>query len=225
MNEILTNILWIFAIFIKYGLTASLQDQTAFRAPDDPVASWPHAFSIDFTERTFGIGLWRSTTGSYHYDSNRNATMISRKDGSVDRYCSSLFRGGRSECRHLVVDGTRWLVFPRQKYCCACCTVKGGCGIVKNNWLENAQYLGREECPRGNRKDVCDKWNQPGLQPNLFWANADTRVPARLFQKPNDDMIFDQSSFSPSPPPSSEFDVPEYCSGKCPRLSICGALE
>lgn len=157
------------------------------------------------------------------------ATFIARDNARGDRYCASLFRG-KTQCNHLVVDGARWLIFPKQDYCCKCCTDKGGCGVIKPDWLNDAEYLGEEPCDEDGDDTVCTKWNQPGLQPNYFWQEKESGTPRRLFQMPNDDMRFDDRTFTKTRVDESLFEPPSYCFGadkspvQCPRLSVCGVL-
>eukprot|EP00761_Pharyngomonas_kirbyi_P011356 gb/GECH01011381.1/.p1 GENE.gb/GECH01011381.1/~~gb/GECH01011381.1/.p1 ORF type:complete len:216 (+),score=26.28 gb/GECH01011381.1/:1-648(+) len=181
----------------------------------NPTPSWPKAFSMKFNE-TMSIVHTYHTTGTYYYDAGQNVQRIDRADGKGDRYCGSV-KSDHTPCSHLVVDGVRYLVYPELKYCCPCCDAKHGCGVLKQDWLDGAEYKGETEL-RGRSVNV---WNQKGLQDNYVYETLGKQVPMRIDEKPNDVMDFHVNSFKEGAPNPKLFKVPSYCEKKCPLFSIC----
>ena len=78
------------------------------------------------------------TKGSLFYDWDRMRYKITRENGKYDRYCGSVMKFRSTPCEHIVVDHKRYLHFPKKNHCCVCCTSKGGCDVLKPNWLQGA---------------------------------------------------------------------------------------
>ena len=75
--------------------------------------------------------------------------------------------------------GKRYLDFPTKKYCCYCCNSTNGCGILKNDWLSTADYLGIEKLSGVE----FEKWGIKGLQQNYYYNTIDSkRIPRKLDQ-------------------------------------------
>jgi hypothetical protein len=70
----------------------------------------------------------------------RGAEVVERADGNGDRYCGSVHPFSRTPCRHVVVDSRRYLVFPELNDCCFCCDSGHGCGVLRPDWLDAADY-------------------------------------------------------------------------------------
>lgn len=53
-----------------------------------------------------------------------------------------------STCSMYQVNGTRYISWPHQNFCCACCTEEDGCGMLKPTWVHDAggEYLVRLFC-------------------------------------------------------------------------------
>jgi hypothetical protein len=179
-----------------------------------PLPQWPPVFYQTFKEHTKILEA-HDTTGYMYYDSVNNVELIYRADGRGDRYCGSV-RHDDKACVHLVNGGERYLVWPTEKYCCKCCTAEKGCGVVKSTWLTGAVYNGTEVVDGVQ----CNRWNQKGLQ-NNFYSQTDAGVPCRLLQEPNDDQVFDITSFKTGPFDQSLFAIPDYCEKSCPLFSVC----
>jgi hypothetical protein len=77
-----------------------------------------------------------------------------------------------------VVQNTRWLVYPQRRTCCSCCTSAQGCGILKRNWLDGAEYKGTERLIDTDY----DKWSKDGdFGYNYYWDTTDANhIPRRL---------------------------------------------
>lgn len=181
----------------------------------DPQPIYPAVFYSTFNESTKVIE-GHTTTGAIWYDSANKRERIDRASGLGDRYCGSV-KHKDTPCTHLVLDEVRYLVFPKEEYCCACCTAEKGCGIVEPNWLQGAEFNGTEVV----EGKLCNRFMKKGLQPNFYSNTADGR-PCNLDQMPNDLQQFQIGSFKPGPFDDSVFQLPSYCAGKkCPLVSIC----
>ena len=184
---------------------------------------WPNVFSVNFTEKTKVI-FSHTTTGKWYYDYNSKLERIDRVNSKGDRYCGSIHPLSNTPCTHYVQsNGNRWLNFPKLNSCCLCCTEAKGCGIVKPSWLSNATYIG--QTTYNNIK--VNEYDAKGLQDNYYYQTISSSpsshpIPVRLFQSPNDDTIYDTTSFSTQPISSSIFTLPNHCVNKCTSISVCG---
>lgn len=69
------------------------------------------------------------------------------------------------------------------------------------------------------------KYKKSGLQPNYYYATADSlQLPVELDQWPNDFQFFHLDSYTTEPMDPSLALVPEGCKPKCPTASICSLL-
>eukprot|EP01004_Peranema_trichophorum_P008450 NODE_7205_length_800_cov_69.200886_g6597_i0.p1 GENE.NODE_7205_length_800_cov_69.200886_g6597_i0~~NODE_7205_length_800_cov_69.200886_g6597_i0.p1 ORF type:complete len:207 (-),score=29.45 NODE_7205_length_800_cov_69.200886_g6597_i0:122-742(-) len=191
----------------------------AIALADPPVPVWPLAFKATFSE-TNKIVFSYQTTGVMYYDYANKRERTDRDDGYGDRYCGNTI-AQHTPCQHIVVNGTRWLNFPKLQKCCDCCDSEHGCGVVTPDWIvnSNATYLGRENSKKGVPSD---KWDAKGLQSNYYYQSIADGSMAELFQSPNDDQVFDPWTVGPLD--SSLFDLPSYCSGKCGGI-ICSVAR
>jgi len=189
---------------------------------DPPAPVWPDQFQIDFDETLYYpiIGS-HSTSGRYYYDYTNRRYRIDRKNGRFDRYCglNGIKAFQNTPCTHLVVDGIRWIVYPEKKECCQCCSEANGCGILKPNWLEGAEFLGEA--------NGLFKWNKPGLQPNYYFDRMADRIMLKIEQVPNDTQFFRPETFNKTiSNPSKVFTLPSYChiGKRCSIFSACHAV-
>ena len=164
------------------------------------------------------------TSGTIYYNWPTKSYRIDRKNGKWDRYCGSVYKLTNTPCSHIVVEGKRYLYFPEKHDCCMCCTNKGGCGVLKPNWLDGSIYQGETVDAESNKKYQI--FNQKGLQDNLVYIDEQTGHMARINQTPDDDQVYDVSTFTDQVDPKM-FELPTICDPKkkCPWLSICTALS
>lgn len=101
----------------------------AVSAPNPPY--WPASFNVSFDEQTYAKPIIQ---GSWAYDYTNLRQRIDRSSGLNDRYCGSV-KSLDAPCIHLVINSSRYLIWPQQKFCCSCCTAEEGCGIVKPSWM------------------------------------------------------------------------------------------
>ena len=182
--------------------------------------SWPHQWSSEFTEvmkLPYGSG---SSNGKWWYDWNTKQFRVDRMDGKYDRYCGInwyIFRN--TPCSQYVVNGWRYLYYPEKQYCCKCCHASNGCGIVTPNWFVNGNYIGKR---RISLLGEVEEWNIKGLQDNIYAQTTGSQRPARIFQSPQSDMVFNVKTFRKGVD-SSVFILPAVCDDTlCTAVSICG---
>ena len=99
-------------------------------------------------------------------------------------------KGDDSPCVHLVVNGTRYLIWPDLKpapFCCACCNAAAGCGIVTPTWMRdaNGSFVNTSTVTTPVWSGVADDFLIMGLQPNYWLQDAAAR-PVGFYQEPND---------------------------------------
>jgi hypothetical protein len=207
-------------IFVALGLLA-----LALANPADP--EWPETFTTTFDETmSYPVIGSHSTTGTFYYDYTSGRYRVDRANGRYDRYCgiNGVKAFEDTPCSHIVVGGNRYIYYPDKDECCFCCDASHGCGLVKPDWLEGAQYLGEVEY-QGQK---AYKWNKPGLQANYYYetteANPQDRTILGLFQQPNDNMVFSGSVSHEIP--AGKLDLPSKCStsNTCSWLSTCHAV-
>lgn len=182
---------------------------------DDPVPKWPTQFYVEFNE-TATLGV--KTSGKWWYDAVQNIEVIYRDNGKGDRYCGSVYPFKETPCRHVVIDGQRYLDFPHKSYCCKCCDADAGCGVLAPNWLDGAEYQGRAVV----HDIITYKWMKKGLQSNYYYATADeVQTPVELDQWPTDYQFLVQETYEPGPVDPSVAELPPGCDDQCPIYSVC----
>ncbi|CAI5459457.1 unnamed protein product [Closterium sp. Yama58-4] len=201
---------------VDAGESAGSQSDTKAEGPPRPPV-WPPRFQVDFNEEMYLPWYTLTTDGTWRYDYTTRRQRIDRRNGLGDRYCGSALPLRTTPCTQLVRDSWRYLVFPKEKYCCRCCSAANGCDVVRPDWLANATYMGRDYMD-----DVpSTKWKQQGLQNNYYWHSEDD-VPMRIYMEPLEQMTFLHASFQkPHTFPSATFDLPsdmdcsQLCYGFC----------
>ena len=208
---------------MKY-LLITLVFASMLKADDPKAPVWPDVFTQSFVEDlsypVIGTG---TTKGTIYYDWTNKRYRVDRENGKWDRYCGTIFKFRDLACSHIVVDGMRYLYFPEKNYCCMCCTAQHGCGLLKPNWLEGAEYEGEVQSEENGR--VLEVFNKKGLQDNLAYFDKETGTMARITQQPNDDQKYDVSSFQKTVD-SKKLELPAECdpSKKCGTFTICSAI-
>lgn len=181
---------------------------------------WPQRFTARFNE-TENLIFSLQTNGTYWYDFANGKNRVDRENGKLDRYCGSVYKFVDTPCTHLVVDGKRYLIFPKKQYCCLCCDASKGCGILLPSWVNGAKFIGYT-IYNGNN---VTKWDQPGLQSNYYYQTVNGNLPAGIDQVGTSYMAYDVKSYTDAPIDPSVFDIPtSICEAKCPLVSICSLL-
>lgn len=110
------------------------------------------------------------------------------------------------------------MVFPESNFCCKSCNATQGCGAVKPNWLDGAEYLGQQIIDG----EACDGWVQQGNDRNFMWFVAGTNTPVSFYEgTPTLEQginLWNFTTYHAVQPPSSVFVPPAYCAGapSCP---------
>ncbi|CAI2380783.1 unnamed protein product [Moneuplotes crassus] len=191
--------------------------------PEHP--RWPTKFTVDFSE-TFKYGpLKRSTNGSFFYDAASGRYKITRENGHYDRYCGinglKIFQN--TPCEQIVdASGDRYIHYPKKNQCCFCCDSAHGCGILKPNWQQGAEFLGQTEY----NGVPAYKWDKKGLQSNFYYEtiteNPEDRIMLNIDQKPNDNQVYDPATWDLDFD-DSELELPSICDRRksCSWASLC----
>jgi len=219
MSRLLKSMLFSLAIILSIS-AAYLKETSNNEAP-----VWANQFEQEFEETmTYPLIGSGKAKGKFFYDWTNKRYRIDRDNGKFDRYCGSVYKLTDTPCSHLVVDGKRYLYFPKKDYCCYCCDSSHGCGVLKPDWLRGAEYTGKKTDTNGVSYNV---WDQKGLQHNYYWAVENTGVMAKIDQQPNDLQEYDVNSYKEVISDSSVFNLPEKCNAnsKCPFISVCTALR
>jgi hypothetical protein len=69
--------------------------------------------------------------------------------------------------------GKRYLYFPEKNDCCYCCDSAHGCGVLKPDWVSDAEFVEIVEAENGVKQE---KWNKKGLQSNFVLNPCNTLV-------------------------------------------------
>lgn len=145
----------------KIVLTAAIV-AVAVAIADPLPPRWPAQFSQHFSEgNTYPVMGTYKTEGEFYYDATNSQYRVDREHGRGDRYCwlNGLHIFGYTKCSHIVQDGIRYLYYPDNNECCACCEAKHGCGILRQDWLSGAEFVG-EVVINGVE---AFQWNKAGL--------------------------------------------------------------
>ncbi len=118
---------------------------------------WANEWYAEFTEKLhMPYRGDSSTTGKWWYSATQKAFRVDRENGNYDRYCGLTRNFSNEPCSQIVNGGVRYLWFPKEKYCCNCCSNEDGCGIVKPDWTKPAAYLDTKTDSQGV---TYNEWN------------------------------------------------------------------
>ncbi|CAG9322716.1 unnamed protein product [Blepharisma stoltei] len=193
----------------------------------DPIPpQWPNTFTQVFNE-TFATGSYgnQTTTGTLYYDWTTKSTRIDRANGRYDAFCG--LNGFKilvdGPCSHIVVNGNRYLYYPKDHYCCYCCNSAQGCGSLNPTWMDNGTFLGTAPHNGVNAYG----WLRTLQQDRYYYETAATQPSARvmlsIYEMGGDFKDFHAITYSV---PSGIFDLPKECNIKlkCPETSVCSQL-
>lgn len=205
-------------------------------AADTPAAPvWPETFTQEYEETVIYPVIGKKTTkGTYYFDisdKDNMMTRIDRDNGQWDRYCG-LTHGqfSASTCNQYIVGGDRYIHYADTDDCCYCCSADHGCGVLRNDWISDGDFLGVEDMDGVSTY----KWNKQGLQANWYYETVadapEDRIPIKTDMGPGESTDFIQDfipgTFKKSVDPGV-FDLPKSCSKskKCNLLSVCTTLR
>ena len=218
------KVVLLIAVIVLIAVIASAQEQPAY-------PMWPVKFTADFEESfTYPVLGTHTTAGSFYYDAASGRYRVDRDDGRYDRYCGlNGFKWTSStRCNQYVTpEGDRFLHYPdKDNYCCYCCSAEHGCGILKQSWVQGAEFLGEVEY----EGYTAYKWDQKGLQSNFYIEtvsqNPEDRIMLDINQLTNDDQVYDPTTWNLEFE-DSELEVPSICkkSKSCSYVSVCFAAR
>lgn len=190
-------------------------------ALDPPV--WPGSFEEAFDEKFVSTNTTAEVNGILYYDGDNNRSRLDRINGELDKFCNSLAPNINTPCQNLVTEGKRYIIFPQKSQCCFCCDSDHGCGILKRDWLDGAEYLGQETIDGQN----LNKWNKQGVVGyNYYWATADDNAyPRKIDENGAHITDFNIRSFRNRTLDPALFRVPSYCNSNCSDTSFCGKFR
>jgi hypothetical protein len=96
--------------------------------------------------------------GAVYYDPKNNRERVDRDNGVRDAFCGSILPNVSTPCHHVAVNNKRWIYFPQRAQCCFCCDAAHGCGILKPDWLADAEYKSQDIIDGVKY----DKWSKDG---------------------------------------------------------------
>ncbi|KAJ3448871.1 hypothetical protein M0813_27791 [Anaeramoeba flamelloides] len=182
--------------------------------PQPPV--WLNHFKVPFL-RSVNNDKW---TGMMYYDWTNNKERLDSDKSQKDSFCSTVYPTDE-KCIQVVKDSWRYIYVPNYEggKCCKCCNTTMGCGIMKNNWLDGATYIGHE---KWNGTD-CIGWEQKGNQNNYYFVQSNVyptlQIPCAIrinSTQVDEKYIFNRTKFDRSPLDPKVFDViPENCNQLC----------
>ena len=209
---------------MKTSLLIALTLLIAVSQAQKPVVQpWANDWYADFTETIeFPLRGHDTTKGKWWYSWTQKAFRVDRENGNYDRYCGLTKKFQNTPCTQIVTGGTRYLYFPKDKYCCNCCSAAHGCGITKPTWTATGEFVGSHTDSKGVSYN---EWNIQGGMKNIWGATTDNKA-YRLYQEPLSDMLWDVTTYSTDAIPSSVFDLPSKdCKHYCPFFSICTEIR
>ena len=122
-----------------------------------------YSYKINFDESFIQNKTTFRVNGQFIYDPANNRERVDRTNGRYDLFCGSVLPNQTTPCNQIVVDSKRWLVFPAKSSCCFCCDASHGCGILRPDWLNGAEYLGQEKLI----DTLYNKWSKPGTHQTI----------------------------------------------------------
>ena len=121
--------------------------------------TYDYSFHINFDETVIAPNRTQyKVNGQTFYDPKSNRQRVDRVNGRYDLFCGSVLPNVTTPCQQITTDNKRWIVFPQKSQCCFCCDSAHGCGILKPDWLADAEYKGQEKL----LDTLFDKWSKQG---------------------------------------------------------------
>ena len=185
---------------------------------------WAPNWSSHFTEAAYlpVKGSHSGITGifKYQFGNGNQRQSVYRTDGFYDIYCGTVHEFSHTPCQHLVLNnGTRYLIFPRLRDCCLCCTAANGCGPTLPTWFMSGKYV--------SQTSAAITFSVVGNQENIY-AMTPAGVPVQINMVPESNMVFDTTTYSTATLTDQDFALPTdmgNCNKLCPNYSWCGEIR
>jgi hypothetical protein len=132
--------------------------------------NYDYGYHITFDEAVIVNKTTYRVNGQTFYDPKNNRQRVDRINGRYDLFCGTVIPNVTTACQHITVDNKRWLVFPQRSQCCFCCDSAHGCGILKPDWLADAEYKGQDKIV----DTLYDKWSKDGTYVDMQATSATT---------------------------------------------------
>lgn len=123
---------------------------------DPPVYDYP--FHITFDDIYIIANITYRVNGQTFYDPKNNRERVDRTNGQYNAFCGTVLPNVTAPCTLIARQNKRWVIFPTESQCCFCCDSAHGCGILRPDWLNGAEYKGGEKII----DTVYDKWSKDG---------------------------------------------------------------
>lgn len=120
--------------------------------------NYNYSFHINFDESYIQNQTTYRVNGQTFYDPQNNRERVDRTNGRYNLFCGTIIPNVTTPCQSYTVKDKRWIVFPQRQQCCFCCDSSHGCGILKPDWLKDAQYMGQNKIV----DTLYDKWSKDG---------------------------------------------------------------
>jgi len=184
----------------------------------DPTPSrWPSTWTANYTA-TFKNPLRGDfiSKGKWSYDDSKGRFAIDLKESAGDPFCSSVFPFSNKKCKKVFKEGSLFLDFPQEKYCCKCCKIsaKGACNYIKPDFVSTAKFV-------QTFTDSTGKYNQFSIdgKPSYIYESDETGIPRRIFMQPQSDIAFNSTTII-NTVDDSDFEISDNCQ-RCPIISYC----
>lgn len=192
----------------------------AFTQPSRPPAKFPDNWYAEFSESLqlpkVGSG---TTTGKWWYSYEKNASRVERENGRYDGVCGTTMPNKDTKCSDLVVNGNRYLHFPKVNYCCKCCDASQGCGILRNDLVQKIDFRGQEVIKGGVKTNAWQVVDHGILK--VFYQDLNGKM-VRIDEQGLSDMYYDMITYSEREIADDVFAVPSgNCNKYCPQFSFC----
>ena len=121
---------------------------------------YDYAYRISFDEAVVENKTQYKVNGQMFYDPKNNRERVDRSNGRWDLFCGTVLPNQNTPCQQITVNNKRFIIYPNKQQCCFCCDSEHGCGILRPDWLADAEYKGTETLSDGF---TFDKWSKPGI--------------------------------------------------------------
>ena len=157
---------------------------------------------------------------TYYYSSSgaHNYSRYDHVKGQEDEVCHAIL-SSTDPCTTIFSNSMAFIMTGPSQTCCSCSLV-GGTGAVRSDWLKGAAYQG----PTTVNGYQTNEWLKQGASDNHYYATADSKMAPVRFMEHKNGMLkqwdFDTAEWAPGPQNVSIFTPPSSCP-RC-RSGMCG---
>ena len=162
--------------------------------------------------------------GTFYYSWKTKRFRMNRLNSMSNKFCqiNGFYSFFRFEWDMYIDNNKRYIFYPENDSCCYCCHSDNGCGMLKPDWGNKAEFLGQIEYQGMS----AFKWDVKGIQSNIIIETTEADPKARrlllIDQQPQDSTKFDYNSYTPYVQ-EEEIALPEQCNNAstCSLFSFC----